>query len=398
MPVAFSRSLRSLSADHPRGVWLGLLAAVALLLPLAAWFVLARVPVIDISETARLEAEAAAHPIESPVAGEVAAAHLTVGREVHRGDILVELMADAFRLELAEERAHLNGLEGQLNAAELEFAAKEAVIQESRRANELALEEAEARRDEADALAVYARERAAEVAGLVKVEAAAESEARLAAAEAEQRAAGAKAAAIAVDRLKQEHRVEQSTIAAELEALRREVARLKGECETTRSRIDRLQYEIDVRQLRATVDGRVGEAAPLPPGSYVEEGRVLASIIPDSPMTVVAQFSPEAALGRIRAGQSAELRLDGFPWSQYGTIGTEVTRVASEVRDGRVRVELAVRRPPDTNIPLEHGLPGRVEVEVERVSPATLLLRAVGRRVTGTSAVSNGSIQAGAGS
>ena len=34
-----------------------------------------------------------------------------------------------------------------------------------------------------------------------------------------------------------------------------------------------------------------------------------------------------------------------------------------------------------TTIPLQHGLPGTVEVEVERVSPATLVLREVGKHL-----------------
>jgi membrane fusion protein (multidrug efflux system) len=30
-------------------------------------------------------------------------------------------------------------------------------------------------------------------------------------------------------------------------------------------------------------------------------------------------------------------------------------------------------------IPLQHGLPGKLEVEVERISPAALVLRSVGK-------------------
>jgi pyruvate-ferredoxin/flavodoxin oxidoreductase len=93
------------------------------------------------------------------------------------------------------------------------------------------------------------------------------------------------------------------------------------------------------------------------------------------------EFLPPAALGRIRPGQPARLRLQGFPWTQYGSIGAMVSDVASEVRDGRVRVELVIDPRAASPIPLQHGLPGTVEVEVERVSPATLTLRAAGQLV-----------------
>ena len=47
----------------------------------------------------------------------------------------------------------------------------------------------------------------------------------------------------------------------------------------------------------------------------------------------------------------------------------------SEVRDGQIRVELAFLTDPASPIPFQHGLPGTVEVEVERVSPAALVRR-----------------------
>jgi membrane fusion protein (multidrug efflux system) len=94
---------------------------------------------------------------------------------------------------------------------------------------------------------------------------------------------------------------------------------------------------------------------------------------------VIAEFVPAAALGRVKAGQPARLRLTGFPWAQYGSVGAAVSSVGSEIRDGKVRVELTVRPEAASRIPAQHGLPGSVEVEVERISPAYLMLRAAGR-------------------
>ena len=47
--------------------------------------------------------------------------------------------------------------------------------------------------------------------------------------------------------------------------------------------------------------------------------------------------------------------------------------------DGLIRVELTLHPLPTSRIPLEHGLTGSVEIEVERVTPAVLLLRASGQ-------------------
>ena len=86
---------------------------------------------------------------------------------------------------------------------------------------------------------------------------------------------------------------------------------------------------------------------------------------------VIAEFPP-AALGHIHVGQPGRFRL------QVGSIPTHVTSVDGEVRDGYVRVELSVDRTM-TSIPLHQGLTGTVEVEVENVSPATMLVRAAGQ-------------------
>src|SRR5207247_1684499 len=72
----------------------------------------------------------------------------------------------------------------------------------------------------------------------------------------------------------------------------------------------------------------------------------------------VAQFAPAAALGQIRPGQPAQMRLDGFPWTQYGSLPASVASVAGVVRDGQVQVELVVQPRPDSAIPLRSGLPG----------------------------------------
>jgi len=82
-------------------------------------------------------------------------------------------------------------------------------------------------------------------------------------------------------------------------------------------------------------------------------------------------------MGRIQPGQPAVIRLDGFPSSQYGSLAATVTTVAGEVKDGRVRVELQMLRNQVSTIPLQHGLPGAVEVEVKKISPMMLALQAL---------------------
>jgi membrane fusion protein (multidrug efflux system) len=116
-------------------------------------------------------------------------------------------------------------------------------------------------------------------------------------------------------------------------------------------------------------------------GAAVREGERLAAIVPDGPFRVVAQFAPASAFGRVFAGQPGTVRLEGFPWAEYGSLRARVTRVANEMRDGLVRVELDVIGMPAA-LPISHALPGAVEIEVERVRPAWLVLRMLGAALT----------------
>src|SRR5262249_56369322 len=107
-------------------------------------------------------------------------------------------------------------------------------------------------------------------------------------------------------------------------------------------------------QVRAPIAGTVAEVAPLKVGGVVEAGDRICTIVPDGGLKVVAQFRPAIALGRIRHGQSARVRLEGFPWTQYGGAAATVANVSGEVRDGQVRLDRALDRSSDPTLQMRH--------------------------------------------
>jgi membrane fusion protein (multidrug efflux system) len=375
----FSTTQRTLEADGFRGTTLGVLLVAGLLGAWTVWFVGAQVALYAVSETARLEISQAAHPVEAPVAGRVVATHLALGQEVQGGDVLVELDATAPQLQREEEQVRWRALAPQLDALHTAIAAEEQALRESRHAGRVALEEARARQREAEVAARAAEEEAELFARLEARGLPAQIDLLRAKAEAQRRRAAADTLRLAVSRLDSEHRTQESDRKARLEGLRRDVTRLSGDTATAATMVERLAHEIDRRRIRAPMAGRLGEVAELRIGSVVQEGNRLAAVVPRGELQVVADFLPPSALGRIRPGQPARLRLEGFPWTQYGSLAATVSRVASEVRNGRVRVELSVDPERVSPIPLQHGLPGTVEVQVERVAPATLVLRTAGK-------------------
>ena len=375
--------MHSLAADRFRRSLVGILLVAALLGAWATWFLLARVTLYEVSTTARLEVSEAAHPVEAQVAGRVQATSLLLGREVQAGDVLVELEVDAQRLRLEEERTRLAALAPEPAVLRDEIRAEEAAQREEQQAGQLARDQAHARHREAEAAAQLGAQEAERMARLFARAYIAELDLLRAKAEARKQREAADALRLEISRIEWDLQTRRSDRQVRLQRLMREVTQINGQIATTHATIERLEYEIARRYVRAPVTGRLGEVATLQVGTVVREGDRLGAVVPPGTLKVMSDFLPPAALGRIQPGQPAQLRLEGFPWTQYGMVSATVASVANEVRDGQVRVELAVRSDAVPPIPLQHGLPGTVEVEVDHVSPAMLVLRTAGLLLTG---------------
>jgi multidrug resistance efflux pump len=378
MPATFSRTLRSLEVDDRRRRGIALLAG-ALAISWAAWFLVARVPVYEVAETARLEVEAAAHPVAPQVDGRVLATNLAIGREVLAGEVLVVLDAEQERLAIQERRTRRDGLVAKLEAHRKQIGAEREVAATHHAARTVATGELRAKADEAEARAKFADLQLNHLSALRARRAVAQEEYDRARAEAEALHAGVRTNRLAMERLESERAVQQGDRRARITALEAAEVELRGDIATEEAAIRRLEHTVDLRHVRAPLSGRVGEVAPeFRVGSVARAGERLGAIVPPGVPRGVALF-PAAAAGRIRPEQPARLRLHGFPWTQYGTVPAHVAHVGDEARAGLIRVELDLRPDPRSPIPVAHGLPGTVEVEVERVTPAVLVLRATGR-------------------
>jgi membrane fusion protein (multidrug efflux system) len=378
MAMPFSRSMRSLAADGFHSSMVGMCMAVALLLSWTTWFCFARVTLYEVTTTARLEVERAIYPIEAPVAGRIVATHLALGREVQAGDVLVELESDAQRLELEAERTRLAAITAQLDGIRQEIMAEEKAQRQERQAAPAALNEAWALYREAEVAAQTAQEEAHIYTQMQARGFASQLDFLRVTTEARKRRAAADALRLAVSRLEGEQRTKGSDRQVRLERLKREATQLTGQIAEAKAAIERPEYEITRRLIRSPVAGRLGEVGLVQIGGVVREGDKLSAVVPSGALKIIAYFLPSTALGRIQPGQAARLRLEGFPWTQYGTVAAQVTNVASELRDKLLRVELTVDAAATSPIPFQHGLPGTIEVEVDHVSPATLVLRTAG--------------------
>ena len=390
MSTPFSRTTRSLQTHTAWPAVIAWTLAAALLAAWSAWFVLGEVTLHELSPRARVEVRQAAHALSAPGPGRVLKTHLLLGQTVAAGELLVEMDASAEGLRLAEARARLQALGAQLAALRREIDARQQASTPGRQAAEAALQGAQARTREASAALDHATDQERRLREEAAAGSVAAVEALAARAEVLKLAAAREALAAEARRLDASRASQAAEQRAQIDALLRQAAALEGELAGGAQAIDGLLLAIERLRLRAPVAGRIGEIAPLRAGDVVGAGQKFASIIPGGELIVVADFDPRAVLGRVQPGQPARLRLDGFPWTQYGSLAATVSRVAGEIRDGQVRVEFTADPAPPgrqpSSLPLQHGLPGTVEIDIERVSPAVLVLRASGQWMAGATA------------
>jgi membrane fusion protein (multidrug efflux system) len=375
LAAAFSRTLRAISNDGSRRAVLWLLSLLVLAALWLGWFLLAPIGVVATSERARLEVAREVHEVQAPTAGRVVATHLVLGRELKAGDVLIELDSEIDRLRLEEERKKGAAAQAQLEALRAEIAAQERWLSEKREATAAAAAEAEARAREAIEEARLADKELERIAPLRSQGLVSDADVQRARSLATRRRAAAEALSLGARRVSLDERVEETQASARMAGLRREEARLRGLADASNAAAATLALEIERCEIRAPVAGRLGRAASPQIGGYLKAGEFLGAIVPRGELRAVAEYLPQEALGRVKPGQQARLRLDGFAWTQYGSLPATVTTVGNETRDGRIRIELAVQSESRTSIPLEHGLPGALEIEIERVPPAVLVLR-----------------------
>jgi membrane fusion protein, adhesin transport system len=359
-----------------------LLAAIfgsVLVLAWTLWFLLARVSLYETSRQARLEVETAPHDVDAPVSGRLLRSNLVLGREVAAGDLLIEIDSEALRLERQAEVSKVLAVAPQIAALERELISDEEALRGEDRALVAEMNEARARKRASEAVALLKASEHAQVEALHKQHVVAELERQRMQADYERQNAESEAARVQVGRLGSEGGVRRNDRRAKIARLQAEIARLESVRSDAASRIPILDQRIDWFTVRAPVSGKIGSMVNLQPGAVVTAGTRLCTVVPSGGLRAVAFFDVATAAGRVRPDQPARIRLFGFPWTKFGVLRAHVERVGSEPREGLIRVELELDHAQKSAIPIQHGLQGSAEVEVERVAPVSLVLDAAGR-------------------
>ncbi|MCU9951442.1 HlyD family secretion protein [Pseudomonas solani] len=210
-------------------------------------------------------------------------------QHVKKGDLLVRLEAEDFKLALQRAQAALATREAELAQSRSKLTQQDSMIAASEA--DVAASQATLGRTQID----LSRAQTLRKPGYV-------SEERVTTLSADSRVARSQVARAEAD-LKAQR--------VQTDALRADVKRLEAQIANARADIAQAELNLTRTEIRAPIDGMVGQRAARN-GQYVQVGAHLMSLVPDQDIWVQANFK-ETQIEHMQPGQKAELIFDSFP-------------------------------------------------------------------------------------
>lgn len=124
--------------------------------------------------------------------------------------------------------------------------------------------------------------------------------------------------------------------------------------------------------LTAPVDGTVQQLAVRTVGGVVTPAQALMVVVPKDDVLEVEAFLENKDIGFVNAGQAAEIKIETFPFTKYGTIPASLTHVSHDaindekrglIYSTRARMERATIQVEDKTVKLSAGMAVTVEIK-----------------------------------
>jgi HlyD family secretion protein len=168
-------------------------------------------------------------------------------------------------------------------------------------------------------------------------------------------------------------------------ALRQESLNLAGQIDEAAANLESLEAKVKMAESRvslmtisAPVSGTLSELAVNHSGEIIGAGAIVASIAPDNvPLTIMAEV-PNKDVGFLRPGLAARIKVDAYPFEQFGTAAGEVAQVLPNAgKDANFLIRIKLNRPVldegGANLRLFPGLTVTAEVMTARQRLINLL-------------------------
>lgn len=111
-------------------------------------------------------------------------------------------------------------------------------------------------------------------------------------------------------------------------------------------KLSQTQLDLKTQDLLAPADGIVFELGPKLPGAVSQPGQTLLQVVPNESLTAQVRVA-NADIANIRVGMPVDVRIDAYPFTEFGSVKGVVSKVGSEA------VKLSEQAPGATVFPIE---------------------------------------------
>ncbi|MBD2022747.1 HlyD family efflux transporter periplasmic adaptor subunit [Leptolyngbya sp. FACHB-36] len=140
------------------------------------------------------------------------------------------------------------------------------------------------------------------------------------------------------------------------------------------SQISQSQVTLQYQELRAPVDGIVFDLKAGSPGFVATSTEPVLKVVPDDAL-LVEVFIPNKDIGFVKEGMPVDIRIDSFPFSEFGDIKGQVVTIGSDalpptqIRQfysfpAKIRLDRQFLTVRDRQVPLQSGMSVSVNIKV----------------------------------
>ncbi|PSF31391.1 secretion protein HlyD [Aphanothece hegewaldii CCALA 016] len=124
----------------------------------------------------------------------------------------------------------------------------------------------------------------------------------------------------------------------QLESLQRqqqlavEMTQLKAKVKETENLLASAQAKLKNRYLKAPVSGVVLSLEDINPGEVIDAGKIVAEVAPNNVPLVLSAVLPNREAGFVKLGMPVQIKLDAYPYQDYGIVAGTVTKVSEDTK------------------------------------------------------------------
>jgi hemolysin D len=153
-----------------------------------------------------------------------------------------------------------------------------------------------------------------------------------------------------------------------------EISQLEGQMADTRNQILSAQAKLRYNYLKSPIDGVVSVFDVQNIGEVVQPGKTVAEIAPKGAPLVLSASIPNREAGFVKTGMPVKVKLDAYPYQDYGVVSGKVTSISADAKDdeklGEVyKVEVELER----NYVLDRQ--GEVAFKAGQTASADIIIR-----------------------